>query len=308
MKTNLNAIAMLLLSMSAVYVSGCSGSSHAGPSAPGEVAAKTNELWRDSEGLAQPECAYYDAASDAVFVSNVNGNPKEKDGNGYITKLTTDGKVVAAKWATGLDAPKGLRSHGKTLWAADIDQIVAIDIESGKITERVAVEGATFLNDLATAADGTVYVADTLGNKIFRYQNGEVSTFGDDLELESPNGLLVDGDRLIVAAWGIEPGADFTTKTPGNLYWIDIKSGKKNLITKEPLGNLDGVELDGQGNYVVTEFMKGQVLRIDSEGNVSELMRLPSPGLADHAYLPGKQLLVQPHMMGGFVVGVKLAP
>jgi hypothetical protein len=66
------------------------------------------------------------------------GQILEKDGNGYISRLTPDGKMASAKWVTGLNAPKGLRSAGSTLWVSDIDEIVAIDIGSGKITQRVA--------------------------------------------------------------------------------------------------------------------------------------------------------------------------
>ena len=91
-----------------------------------------------------------------MFVSSINGQILDKDGNGYISRLSPDGKVVSAKWVTGLNGPKGLRSVRGTLWVADIDEVVGIEIASGKITSRVKVDGAQFLNDLATAPDGTV--------------------------------------------------------------------------------------------------------------------------------------------------------
>ena len=65
-------------------------------------------------------------------MSSINGQILEKDGNGYISRLSPDGKVVSAKWVTGLNAPKGLRSAGGVLWVADIDEVVAIDIGSGR--------------------------------------------------------------------------------------------------------------------------------------------------------------------------------
>src|SRR5262245_42898692 len=113
-------------------------------------------LWDLKGDFAAPESAYYHAASNSVFVSSINGQILDQDGNGYISRLSPDGKVVSAKWATGLNAPKGLRSVGNTLWVADIDEVVGMDIGSGKITSRVKVEGATFLNDLATSPDGTI--------------------------------------------------------------------------------------------------------------------------------------------------------
>ena len=79
-----------------------------------------------------PESAYYDAASKSVFVSSINGQIAEKDGNGYISRLSPDGKVINAKWATGLNAPKGLRSVGGTLWVTDIDEVVGLEIATGR--------------------------------------------------------------------------------------------------------------------------------------------------------------------------------
>src|SRR5262245_38244264 len=63
-----------------------------------------------------PESVYLDEGSGYLFVSQINGQPGEKDGNGRISKLGLDGSVVAADWVTGLNAPKGLRSYGGTLW------------------------------------------------------------------------------------------------------------------------------------------------------------------------------------------------
>ena len=72
-------------------------------------------LWTLTGDFAAPESAYYHAGSNAVFVSSINGQILEKDGNGYISRLSPDGKMVNAKWVTGLNAPKGLRSLGGTL-------------------------------------------------------------------------------------------------------------------------------------------------------------------------------------------------
>src|SRR5262245_49036188 len=100
--------------------------------------------WTITEGIATPESAYVDPVSGFLFVSSVEGQPNEKDGKGHIVKATTDGKVVAAAWVTGLNAPKGLRSYKGTLWTADIDEVIGIDIATGKITSRIKPAGAQF--------------------------------------------------------------------------------------------------------------------------------------------------------------------
>ena len=132
-------------------------------------------LWTLTSDFASPESAYYDAGSNAVFVSSINGQILEKDGNGYISRLSPDGKMVSAKWVTGLNAPKGIRSLGGTLWVTDIDEVVSIDIATARITARVKVEGAQFLNDLATAPDGTVYASDSNLARIYAVKDGKSS-------------------------------------------------------------------------------------------------------------------------------------
>src|SRR5688572_8468889 len=47
--------------------------------APGIAAGGPAPLWTISTDLATPESAYFDAASNAVFVSNINGQILEKD-------------------------------------------------------------------------------------------------------------------------------------------------------------------------------------------------------------------------------------
>ena len=120
-----------------------------------------------------PESAYLDEASGYLFVSQIDGQPNEKDGKGRISKLGLDGTVVTADWFTALNAPKGLRSFAGTLWVADLDEVIGIDIASAKENARVKIDGAIFLNDVAVGADGTVYVSDMLASKIYAIKDGE---------------------------------------------------------------------------------------------------------------------------------------
>lgn len=250
--------------------------------------------WSVCDTCSSPESAYYDSQSKFIFVSNMAGAPDQKDGNGWIQKLTAGGKVVATKWVTGLDAPKGLRSFKGTLWVSDIDQLVAIDIASGRIRKKYPVAGSRFLNDVAVDSHGTVYVAEMLDNKIFQLKDEKVSIFKEGLDLESPNGLLVDGDDLIVASWGA-PAADFSTKIPGKLYKISLSSKEKSLITKEPFGNLDGLEIDASGNYLVSDWRAGKVFRISKSGEATELFSGMN-GAADIGFNKGTQMLIIPRM------------
>src|SRR5678816_4379962 len=120
------------------------------------------ELWAVTEGIQTPESVYVEPASGDIYVSSIEGMPGEKDGKGHISKIGADGKVVNAMWVTGFNAPKGLRSFEGTLWVTDIDEIVGIDMATGKVSTKIKVAGAQFLNDTAVGADGTclLYTSD----------------------------------------------------------------------------------------------------------------------------------------------------
>ncbi|WP_200856385.1 hypothetical protein, partial [Klebsiella pneumoniae] len=96
------------------------------------------------------------------YVSNINGGIAAKDGNGFISRLAPDGKVLALKWVDGaaagttLHAPKGLTIAGRTLYAADIDTVRLFDLASGKPQGEVSIPGATFLNGLVALPSGEV--------------------------------------------------------------------------------------------------------------------------------------------------------
>ena len=242
-----------------------------------------------------PESAYLDEGSGYLYVSQIDGQPAERDGKGRISKLGLDGSVVTADWFTALNAPKGLRSYGGVLWVADLDEVIGIDIATAKETARIKIDGAQFLNDVATGADGTVYVSDMMASRIYAIKDGKTTVFAEGEQLEYPNGLFVDGERLVVGGWG-KPEADFSTKVPGHLYMLDLTTKQKTLITKQPLGNIDGVEQDARGGFIVTDYLAGKVIQVAPDGS-SHVVRTFKPGLADHTFLYAQgDVLIVPHM------------
>src|SRR5262245_17751664 len=133
-------------------------------------------------------------------------------------------------------------------------EIVAVDVASGRVS-KTKVKDAKFLNDVAVGTDGTVYVSDLMGNKIYTLNAGKVSVFAEGEDLEYPNGLLVEGESLVVGGWGKAKSAtDFTTEVPGRLFKLDLKTKKKTLITPDPALNIDGLESDDKGGYIVTAY------------------------------------------------------
>src|SRR2546430_16343571 len=79
-------------------------------------------------GLKNPAGFIVDPATGNYFISSENGQPTERDNNGFITKLGPDGRTISLKFIEGgaggvtLHAPQGLAVIGRTLYVSDIDQ------------------------------------------------------------------------------------------------------------------------------------------------------------------------------------------
>lgn len=263
------------------------------------------QAW-ETTGLENPESALYDIASAAIYVSNVAGNAPDKDGNGFISKLAPDGTVTALKWVTGLDAPKGLAIAGGKLYAADIDQLAEIDLATGKVLNKYPAKDAKFLNDVAADTAGNIYVSDMVTNTIWRLSGGSFEVWLNDAKLINPNGLLVEGDSLIVGAWGVMTDG-FATKVPGHMLKVSIKDKAiAPLGDTTPVGNLDGVEPAGGGSYFVTDWMAGKLFKITADGKAALLMGDLGQGAADIGIIPGQKLVLIPRMKDGKLTAFKV--
>src|SRR5690242_8332725 len=99
------------------------------PAAQQAAAAPAGPITVTDSAVKTPESVLYDPMADVYLVSNINGSPVEKDNNGYISRVSPDGKVLTAKWIAGgvngvkLDAPKGTALRGDTLFVSDIDVV-----------------------------------------------------------------------------------------------------------------------------------------------------------------------------------------
>jgi SMP-30/Gluconolactonase/LRE-like region len=269
--------------------------------------AQPKQVW-EASGFEEPESVVLDAERNVLYVSNVAGFPLGNDGRGYISKLSLDGKVVEAQWVTGFHAPKGMAVHGGRLYVADLEGLVVIDVNRGQVVKTFPVEGAQFLNDVTADASGRVYVSDMFAYAIYVLDRGTFKQWIQDDALELPNGLLAEDDRLVVAGWGVVPEGPKpawvvppVTETPGHLKVVSY-DGKRvtNLGSGEPVGNLDGLEPDGSGGYLATDWMNGALFRIDARGNAEQLLDL-NQGSADHEYIEEQRLIVIPMMNDGVV-------
>jgi sugar lactone lactonase YvrE len=272
--------------------------------AVGARAAEPQPVWQ-TKGLDAPESALLDLNAGVIYVSNVNGDAAAKDGNGYIAKLSADGKILDQHWVTGLNGPKGLALHGGKLYAADIDKLVVVDTASGRIVATYDAAGAAFLNDVTAADDGRVFVSDMVKNQIWLLNGPLFELWLEDPALQNPNGLLAEPDRLLVAAWGEMNPQDFSTKVPGHLKAVDYRTRQITDLGTAPIGNLDGLEPDGKGGYLATDWVAGALYQIDDKGDATMLMDL-NQGSADLTYVESESLAIIPMMTDNAVVAYKV--
>jgi len=271
--------------------------------AAGALAAEPQMVWQ-AKGLDSPESVLLDRDAGVLYVSNVNGDFTAIDGNGYIAKLSPKGEIVEQQWVTGLDGPKGLALDDGKLYVSDIDKLRVIDIASGEITATYDAPGATFLNDVTVDDQGRVFVSDMVQNQIWKLEGDQLELWLEDPALENPNGLIAEPDRLLVASWGVMK-PDFSTEVPGHLKAVDYATKEITDLGDKPVGNLDGLEPDGQGGYLATDWVGGALYRLTADGK-AELLKDLDQGSADLEYIPSENEAVIPMMMDGMVTAYKI--
>ena len=253
-------------------------------------------------GFQTPESVKWDSAQDVYFVSNINGAPSAKDGNGYISRLGPAGMVRDSAFIKGLNAPKGMALVHDTLWVADIDQVRAFDARTAAPVATVPVPGAVFLNDIAAAPDGSLYVTDTairfgakgvehLGtDQIFRIApDRKVSVAIKSDSLGRPNGITWDAanQRFIVVPFG---GKSLVAWKPGDTAVTSLGAGP---------GQFDGVEIMRDGAIWVSSWADSSVYRYASGQGTKVIKGVPSP--ADIGYDARRNRLLVPIFSGNRV-------
>lgn len=256
---------------------------------------KLEFLWESDTILQTPESVLIDQDRDVLYVSCVNKNPWEKDGNGYISKLDTSGAIIDLKWITGLNGPKGMGLSGKSLFIADIDELVEASIETGEIINRIELDGKPDLNDITVAEDGTVYVSGSGSVTIYKLNKGSLLPIFTGEEGERFNGLFWEKKRMLLL-----------TSNSSQFKEIPWSSMLANTIA-ENMGHGDGIAPVGDGGYICTNW-KGTVNYVSSEGVVTELLNTLQieENAADADFCMDKQILFVPTFFKNQVKAYKL--
>ncbi len=277
----LHGTALLLALPALVALTACGG----GDTADDEgMTVDTTRISVSGVGFQTPESVLHDAEADVYLVSNINGAPTDVDGNGFISRIAPNGEVVSLKWIDGtaegvtLNAPKGLAIKGDTLFVTDITAVRAFDRNTGEPLGSWSVEGATFLNDLAVDADGTLYVSDSGLNPdfsssgtdaVYRFDDGAPVVVAEGAALGGPNGLATRGDEVIVVGFG---GTAVRS--------LPAMGGEATVLRELAGGQLDGVVLLDDGSMLVSSWETSTVYRVpaDAEADATAAVEnVPSP-------------------------------
>jgi hypothetical protein len=250
---------------------------------------KLEKIWETDTIVAVPESVLPDISNKILYVSLIDGGGWDADGKGGVGKIDPDGKNYNGTWITGLNAPKGLGMYNGKLYAADISEIVVIDMKKGIIEKKIAIDSANGLNDITVDNKGNVYVSDSRRAKIWRIENDVPSVYLDNIK--GANGLRAIGNDLLFAQ--------------GNL----LQKANAKQITKiaELPNGIDGIEPVGNGDFIVTAW-QGYVYYVSANGAVETLLDTSAAkkNTADIGYDPVKKIVYVPSFNGKTVAAYLL--
>ncbi len=252
---------------------------------------KLEKVWQTDSILKTPESVLFDAKEQLLYVANIDGQPWEKDGKGFISKLDPDGHVLNLHWVSGLHCPKGMTRVNNNLFVADADSLVTIDIKHAKVIARSSGVGVEQLNDVTSDKSGRVYVTDSKAGKIYQ----------------------LSGDHLMLVTEGLK-GLNGILSASGSLYAVAAGTLYKVEAGKEPLKLATGMEpaTDGIEEVVPNEFLvsvwHGMIYYVNADGTVQTLLdtRADKSNTADIAYNPATHMMYVPTFFKNSVAAYRL--
>jgi len=273
-------------------------------------------------GFRGAEACQYDPVMDLVVVSNMGIAQNLTPNDGWITLLNHDGSVHTPKWigvqaanARGdanlitplvLNQPFGIDIVGRTLYVADSDgnlrnpdpaatgntptvyNVRTFNLDTGEPIATFPIPEANgLINDLAVAADGTIYASQTSAaenSRIWKITpDGTVSVFFAGAPLNSPNGVAMDPDGNIVVV-NIGDNAVVTFSPAGEVLKTENAAQAGN----------DGLVVLADGTNYVSSVREGGVSMIPAGGGEATLIATGIPSAASMCYDPTANALFIP--------------
>lgn len=248
--------------------------------------------WKTDTVFTGSESTLYDPKAGVIYVSNGNTKAGEKDNDGFISVINADGTIRDLKWVEGdLHAPKGMALLNGKLYVTDIDEVKIIDVASAAIEKTIPVEGAVFLNDVATDGE-QIYFSDS--------RTGSIYT------------LTTDGSYLAIST--TNTGVNGLECHGGHLYALDGEGLKKfssdgsytqEVINTEVTGG-DGLVILNDSTFVASRW-HGEIFFI-SGGETTVILdtQAEKSNTADIGFVPEKNLVIVPTFLKNEVAAYEL--
>ncbi|MEH6587056.1 MAG: hypothetical protein V7720_10865 [Halioglobus sp.] len=251
--------------------------------AASDPAPELEQLWV-SAGFSSPEGVA--AVGDILLISNVVGDASQKDGKGWISRVSKEGKILEEKWVAGLNAPKGMAVHNGLLYVTDIDSFHIINIEAGERVSSFTIDGAGFLNDV-TVWNGGIYASDSAHKTIHKLNENGSQPWLTAPILSGVNGLLGQRDRLIAS-----------TMTKGLLLSINADGIIEELASG--MVDADGIASLGDGSFLVSSWT-GRIWHVGADGTASSIVDTQDQGINQNDLTKVGDIIIVPNWSPGTV-------
>lgn len=239
-----------------------------------------------------------------IFIANVGTklDPLNKDGDGYISIISKKDNSNAEVFVKDLNAPKGMKIIGNTLYVVDIDVVYGFNIQTKKEVFKLPIKNAVFLNAIESLDNNTLLISDTGTYKIYKVdlKSKKYSTFLNvDKKYGGPNGLLVDKNQLYVV------GYDPSETSGGLIYKVNLKSKKIQQLS-DKIEQFDGI-VKINNDILISSWgsnLNGYVYKL-SNNQLEKLSLEALKGPADMFYDAHTKTLLIPEMANNALVKVK---
>jgi len=242
-----------------------------------------------------PESVGCDPVENVLYVSQFGGKelkPAEKDGLGYVSKVSREGKILEQRaFTVTMNKPKGIWVQAGRLWVTDIDGVWIFNTNT-KGGRKLDLPGIQFANDPVVVGN-VLYVSDNRSDQLFRVEPADFLAEGIRPKVSvvwskagiNPNGLYParDGSLVVVG---------FLGGKPEEARGISMMDAKGNLKPRgKPIGRLDGVYESRDGSLLVTDWNTGSLFQYSEERGMETLAKgFKGPAdfcvLGDAVYIP----------------------
>lgn len=232
---------------------------------------------------------------ESLYISNFGGdsiNPLNMAGKGYIMEFNAGKPSVLVPANGTLNAPKGMCVVNNYLFVADVNAVVAFDLNDVKRSQKIKFPAKdSYVNDIAVKGTDLYVTVTNTGNiyKLDASDPGKMKNQTPKLFANVPgaNGIVATDSIIYVASYPL----DGNTAAANVIY--TIKNFDKPVVEKlfDRMSQYDGLALseDGKSLYFTT-WVNGAVGKINLKDLKVENIVLPLQltGPADLSIHKGK--------------------